>query len=220
MPETRDNRIATVSAEIAKIINTVRGREHQVIAIASAATQGQWTKHEVKHGFDAVKSQFKLKENSVGTLANQINCACDPCVRVHAGALAKLAREVWEFEGLAGPCHKAFKRPYHLIFAMFTKVLEDGQVLQNASEVAAFAVARDPDLDDTKVLRRLQDIRELWQAFAKDFPVPGADKVDQYFGAIRTRHLKAALQMRNQPRSATSQKTLSLGFKAPGTSAV
>jgi hypothetical protein len=204
MPAAQENRAALVAAEIAKIINTVRGREAQLVGIASSAELFQWTEREVEAGFDAAKSQLKLRPNSLGTFRDEIKRACNPRVRPHATGLAKLARDTWESEGQDGPCHKAFQRCYHLISATFTEILAGGHVLQNAMEVTAFAARHDPDLDYAKVLKRLRKICMEWQDFARDFPLPHADKIDQYFAAIRRRHLKAAREVKNQLPSVTS----------------
>jgi uncharacterized small protein (DUF1192 family) len=208
--ELTNNRVAVVAAEIARVINTFKSREERLVALAGTAMMGQWTEQEVERGFEAAKPQLGLQENSSVTLLGQVKRACHPHVRPHAAVLAKLAHEAWDAEAKSDsqPCRKAFKRCDHLVVNyLFKEVLENGRIFQKPSEVVAYAIARDPDVDYQKVLKRLRDIQKQWQDFTRDFPVPGADKVNEYFAAIgkNKKHLKAALDKRNQPQSSTDR---------------
>lgn len=176
-------------------------REAALITLAGISHRDKWSKLDTDEAVLRALSTRNNKDASLATLASEIKRACQPGVRQHVPALAKLAGDVWEAELAekgAKPCRKAFQRKYHMLGRMFTEA-SNGRVFTAAPDVIRWAVALDPDLDYAKVFKRLKAIREQLNAFAADFPVDGFDAALEFLGAVTPDDLKASREQASEP---------------------
>ncbi len=218
LPNTR---ISTVADEVAKVFATIahaddlrsgardmltdasqsatNAREDALLALAAAATAGQWSKYEIDEGCAKAIERRNSKDNTIATFASEIKLACHPSVRAKLPTLRQCVTDAWDAEAAAykadkklpRPIAKAFSRKYHALRACMKEVSE-GREFAGTSAIVQFAVARDPDLDHVRVAKRLQAIRKALQEFYADFPVEGLRDCDEFLAEIGKTELEAA----------------------------
>lgn len=172
-------------------------REAAIIALAAAATAGNWDSYSLEQGIEKALASRNGADNSVKTFANEIGRACAAPVRKHVPALFSLAKAAWDTEGeldkgAARPLRKAFSRRYHMVVGPMFAEAAGGNVFAEAATLRDFAVERDPALDPARTAKRIAAIREQLKALHADFPLEGLGACDQYLAGITKEELKRA----------------------------
>lgn len=175
-------------------------REGIMVALADLSLKGQWSAGEVKA---AAKAAADLSNNetekALATFINETRKAMSPKVRMHVDTLISVRDNAWEAEKLAynedkdtpTPLRKAFSRGYHCLMQMMGEA-EEGRIIDNVPALLGFAAERDPDLDISKVVKRLANIQSQLQAFHNDFPVDDLQLCVETMGEITEKALRAA----------------------------
>jgi hypothetical protein len=186
MGAIQDKRDATEARDDASR-RDVAQRETVLAALAMTSRVNAWSESEIKK---AVKMAASAKaanggatDKTLATFIGEIKTACLPSVREFVPAIIAARDAAWDAETEAlkvakenksdappAPLRKAFARAYHLLCRML-KEADAGNVLTEAEEVIAFAIANDPDHDAGKVKARLDKIVDTLRAFHEDFPV-------------------------------------------------
>ena len=175
-------------------------REGIMVALADLSMKGQWSAGEVKAASKAAADLSNNEtEKSLATFIHETRKAMSPKVRMHVDALISIRDKAWEAEKLAytedkttpTPLRKAFSRGYHCLMQMMGEA-EEGRVIDNVPALLGLAAERDPDLDISKVMKRLQAIQAQLQAFHNDWPVDDLQLCVETMSEITEKALKAS----------------------------
>ena len=156
-------------------------REIVMAELALLASAGAWSVKDVDAAAkmacgDAIGNEALPK--SVATFVGEARRAMHPDVRDHFPTLVKLRDEVWEVEkaerkadkDAKTPLMSAFARSYHALVGMMGAVIDGTHSFVVASDVVAFAEARDPALDPKKQADKIASILDQLAAISNTFP--------------------------------------------------
>lgn len=149
--------------------------------LAILASQGAWSVKDVDAAAkmacgDAIGNEALPK--SVATFVGEARRAMHPDVRDRFPTLVKLRDEVWEVEkaerkadkDAKTPLMSAFARSYHALVGMMGAVIDGTHSFVVASDVVAFAEARDPAMDPKKQADKIASILDQLAAISNTFP--------------------------------------------------
>ena len=216
--------------------NVTNAREGIMVALADLSMKGQWTAGEVKTAaHTAAGLSNNETEKALATFIGETRKAMSPKVRMHVDTLISVRDKAWEAEKLAynedkttpTPLRKAFSRGYHCLMQMMGEA-EEGRIIDNVPALLGFAIERDPDLDISKVMKRLQGIQSQLQAFHNDFPVDDLQLCVETMGEITEKALRAARTVSTTVSTTVAEKSfvpavpaatvLAVNVPAPATS--
>lgn len=156
-------------------------REIVMAELALLASAGAWSVKDVDAAAkmacgDAIGNEALPK--SVATFVGEARRAMHPDVRDRFPTLVKLRDEVWEVEkaerkadkDAKTPLMSAFARSYHALVGMMGAVIDGTHSFVVASDVVAFAEARDPAMDPKKQADKIASILDQLAAISNTFP--------------------------------------------------
>jgi hypothetical protein len=153
-------------------------RESILGQIASMAHADNWTETEIKAATKLACAGINdQSEKTLATFISETRRVAHPLVRAHFGALVDLRNAAWDAEenradkSEDAPIKRAFKRKYHFLLSGLCGAAQAGKVLETIEDAQEYARANDPDHDASKVLKRVQAMREELTDIMSSFPV-------------------------------------------------
>lgn len=182
--------------------NATTMREGVMGTLAQLASAGAWNVKDIDAAAkmacgDALGNEVLPK--SVSTFVGEARRAMHPDVREQFPTLVRLRDDVWNAEKEERKADKAAKTPlmtacarsYHALVGMMGAVI-DGTTFTRASDVTAWAEAKDPSLDPKKQADALEAMLAKLAAMAAIFPDPDLLAAVDSLRPVGAEALKAA----------------------------